>query len=61
MEIRDEDRPSQTPRIIVELLGRASRAGRSIGDVAERIHQAEGEPGVTRSGLRRVLLPAPGP
>jgi transposase len=46
--IRDEDRPSRTPRTTVELLGRASRAGQSIGAVAERIHQADGEPGVRR-------------
>ncbi len=48
--ILPEDRPTRTPKTTLELLGRASRAGRSIGALAERIHQADGEP-----GLRRIL------
>jgi transposase len=46
--ILPEDRPSRTPQSTLELLGRASRAGRSIGALAERIHQIDGEPGVRR-------------
>ena len=46
--ILPEDRPTPDAADHLELLGRASRAGRSIGALAERIHQTDGEPGVRR-------------
>ena len=46
--ILPEDRPSKTPPTTIELLARAGRAGPHIGTVAQRIHAADGEPGVRR-------------
>lgn len=46
--IRDEDKPKRTPPTTLELLVRTGRAGKHIGLVSERIHKAEGEPGVRR-------------
>jgi len=43
-----EDRPKKTPPTTVELLARASKAGRHTGTVAQRIHAADGEGGVRR-------------
>jgi len=42
------DRPARTPVETVELLGRATRAGRAIGTLCTTIHQHEGAPGVRR-------------
>lgn len=46
--IRDEDRPSRTPRGTEALLQRARTAGKHIGVVCEHIHRSDGEPGVRR-------------
>ncbi len=46
--IRDEDRPSRTPRGTEALLQRARTAGKHIGAVCEQIHSGEGELGVRR-------------
>jgi len=46
--ILTEDRPKKTPPSTIEVLARASAAGRHIGTVAQRIHAADGEDGVRR-------------
>jgi transposase len=46
--IKDEDRPSRTPRSTEALLHRARTAGPHIGLLCERIHHAEGVLGVRR-------------
>jgi hypothetical protein len=46
--IRDEDRPSRTPRSTEALLHRARTAGVHIGRLCDRIHRTEGELGVRR-------------
>ena len=43
-----EDRPKKTPPSTIEVLARASVAGRHIGTVAQRIHATDGEDGVRR-------------
>lgn len=43
-----EDKPSRTPPTTIDLLARASRAGKHIGTLAQRIHATDGEPGVRR-------------
>lgn len=44
--MRPEDRPASTPPTTLQLLARASRGGRHLGALAQRIHQQNGEPGV---------------
>jgi transposase len=46
--IKDEDRPSRTPRSTEALLHRARTAGDHIGRLCDRIHRTEGELGVRR-------------
>ena len=46
--IKDEDRPSRTPRSTEALLRRAHTAGGHIGTLCEQIHRTDGEPGVRR-------------
>jgi hypothetical protein len=46
--IRDDDRPSSTPRSTEALLRRAHFAGSHIGTLCEQIHKTDGEPGVRR-------------
>ena len=46
--MRAEDRPKRTPATTLQLLARAKRAGKSVGDVCEAIHRQDGEPGVRR-------------
>jgi transposase len=46
--IRDEDRPRRTPLPIQQLLGRAHKAGASIGALCDVIHQRQAELGVRR-------------
>ena len=46
--IREEDRPSRTPKTTEQLLARADRAGKHIGPLCRRIHSNDGEPGVRR-------------
>jgi hypothetical protein len=48
--VHPADRPKRTPQTTLELLARAGRAGQRIGNVAQRIHAAEGE-----AGVRRIL------
>ena len=48
--MRDEDRPKRTPPTTLQLLARAKRAGRSVGDLCEAIHRQDGE-----AGVRRIL------
>lgn len=43
-----KDLPARTPETTLELLARATRAGKHIGAVCERIHQRDGEHGVRR-------------
>jgi transposase len=45
---KEEDRPRKTPQSTVRLLGRACKAGESIGIVCQAIHHADGEVGVRR-------------
>jgi len=46
--IKDEDRPSRTPRSTEALLHRARTAGVHIGQLCDRIHQGDGVLGVRR-------------
>ena len=46
--IADADRPTRTPVETVQLLGRATRAGRAIGTLCTMIHQHDGPVGVRR-------------
>jgi transposase len=46
--IKDEDRPSQTPLGILQLLARTERAGRHIGVLCQGMHRHQGEPAVRR-------------
>jgi transposase len=48
--MRDEDRPKRTPPTTLQLLARAKRAGKHVGDVCEAIHRYDGE-----AGVRRIL------
>jgi transposase len=48
--MRDEDRPKRTPPTTLQLLARAKRAGKHVGEVCEAIHRQEGE-----AGVRRIL------
>jgi transposase len=48
--IKDEDRPSRTPRSTEALLHRARTAGVHIGQLCDRIHQSDG-----MLGARRIL------
>jgi len=48
--IKDQDRPSRTPRRTEALLRRAHFAGSHIGMLCEHIHRTDGE-----AGVRRVL------
>jgi transposase len=43
-----EDRPRKTPATTLEVLARATGAGRHLGAVAQRIHADDGEDGVRR-------------
>ncbi len=44
--IRDEDRPKKTPQGVTSLLGKADKAGRSIGAICRTIHERRGQDGV---------------
>jgi transposase len=46
--MREEDRPKRTPATTLQLLARAKRAGKHVGEVCEAIHRQDGEPGVRR-------------
>jgi len=46
--IQDQDRPSQTPLGILQLLARTERAGRHIGTLCQGMHHRQGEPAVRR-------------
>lgn len=48
--IKDEDRPSQTPLGILQLLARTERAGRHIGALCQGMHHRQGE-----AAVRRIL------
>ena len=48
--VREEDRPTRTPRPVLALLTRAHNAGEHIGRLCQRIHAGEGE-----LGARRIL------
>jgi len=48
--MRDEDRPKRTPPTTLQLLARAKRAGKHVGEVCEAIHRQDGE-----AGVRRIL------
>src|SRR5262245_54679062 len=48
--LREEDRPSRTPRSIQALLDRARNAGEHLGALCDRIHHTEGE-----LAARRIL------
>ena len=43
-----EDRPATVPPTTLELLSRANRAGKSIGELCAEIHRRDGETGVRR-------------
>lgn len=45
---RREDRPAKVPPTTLELLSRASRAGKNIGELCAEIHRRDGETGVRR-------------
>jgi len=45
---RREDRPAKVPPTTLELLARARRAGKSIGELCAEIHRRDGETGVRR-------------
>src|SRR6516162_7079703 len=45
---RREDRPAKVPPTTLELLSRAQRAGKSIGELCAEIHRRDGEAGVRR-------------
>ena len=47
-QIKDEDRPSQTPLGTLQLLARTERAGRHIGALCQGMHRRQGEPVVRR-------------
>jgi transposase len=46
--IKDEDRPTRTPKKIRSVLAAAGFAGPRIGALCEAIHNREGEPGIRR-------------
>jgi transposase len=46
--IKDEDRPSRTPRSTQQLLARAEKAGRSIGAVCQALHRNYGQVAVRK-------------
>jgi transposase len=46
--LREDDRPTQTPRSTQSLLQRARNAGAHLGALCEQIHRQDGEPGVRR-------------
>ena len=46
--IRDADRPRRTPPQLLQLLGRAHKAGPNIGAVCDAIHARQGELGMRR-------------
>lgn len=46
--IHPEDHPKKMPLTTSQLLARASRVGRNIGNFCEQIHHHQGEPGVRR-------------
>ncbi len=46
--IRDADRPRRTPPPLLQLLGRAHKAGANIGAVCDAIHARQGELGMRR-------------
>ena len=45
---RREDRPAKVPSTTLELLSRANRAGKNIGELCAEIHRRDGETGVRR-------------
>jgi transposase len=45
---RREDRPAKVPPTTLELLSRANRAGKNIGELCAEIHRRDGETGVRR-------------
>jgi hypothetical protein len=47
-QIREEDRPSRTPKTTVALLGRAHAVGQHVGLLCAHIHRLDGELGVRR-------------
>jgi transposase len=47
-QIKDEDRPSQTPLGTLQLLARTERAGRHIGALCQGMHRCQGAPAVRR-------------
>lgn len=46
--LREDDRPTRTPRSTQSLLQRARNAGPHLGALCEQIHRQDGEPGVRR-------------
>jgi transposase len=46
--IRDADRPRRTPPQLLQLLGRAHKAGANIGAICDAIHARQGELGIRR-------------
>ena len=55
-QIKDEDRPKQTPLTTLQLLSRADKAGAQIGALCRGMHQKDGETAVRR--ILGVLSPA---
>jgi transposase len=55
--VRDEDRPKQTPKSTVYLLGELSRAGRHVATLADRLRTERGDEDVIRSlqGVRSLV------
>ena len=46
--IQDQDRPSRTPQSTQQLLGRAEKAGRSIGALCQTLHRNYGQVAVRK-------------
>jgi transposase len=55
--VRDEDRPKQTPRSTLDLLGELTRAGRHVATLADQLHHERGDEDVIRSlqGVRSLV------
>ncbi len=55
--VRDEDRPKQTPKSTVYLLGELTRAGRHVATLADQLRIERGDENVIRSlqGMRSLV------
>jgi hypothetical protein len=55
--VRDEDRPKQTPKSTLYLLGELTRAGQHVATLAEQMHRVHGDEDVIRKlqGVRSLI------